>query len=65
MSAALRESNRAPVLDVVRVTRTIKDPASGKVLREVTAAVGQLRITEVGDVYSVGSLISGSGVQVW
>ena len=52
------------VLDILRVTRTIKDPASGKVLREVTAAVGQLRITEVGEAFSVGTLISGSGVQV-
>ncbi len=52
------------VLDILRVTRTTKDPASGKVLREVTAAVGQLRITEVGEAFSVGTLISGSGVQV-
>ncbi|MDD5541843.1 MAG: CsgG/HfaB family protein [Acidobacteriia bacterium] len=35
------------VYQVERVTRTVKDPATGKVLRQVTSVVATIRITEV------------------
>ena len=46
-------------LRVMRVTRTIKDPASGRVLRELADEVGKIRIDEADDVSSVGTLIEG------
>lgn len=46
-------------LKVVRVIRTVKDPTTGRVLREISNEVGQIRIDEADDVSSVGTLISG------
>lgn len=47
-------------LAITRVSRTIKDPATGKVLREVSERVGELRLTDVDEVSAVGTF-SGAG----
>jgi len=48
------------VLTIERVVREVKDPDTGKVLREVTEAVGTVKITEVDGRSSVGTF-SGAG----
>jgi len=47
-------------LDVTRVTRVIKDPATGKPLRSIETKLGQLTITSVDSGSAVGTF-SGSG----
>lgn len=47
-------------LAIGRVTRVIKDPATGKVLRSVSEPIGVIQITSVGDTYAVGSF-TGAG----
>ena len=42
-------------LDVRRVTREVKDPSTGKVLRRMTDKVGAVTITEVDETSSVGT----------
>ncbi len=51
-------------LMVERVTREVKDPASGKVLRKITSPVGEIEVTEVDDVSALAKVISGQGFQV-
>jgi len=51
-------------LRILRVTRTITDPATGAILREITQELGQLRIDEVDAGSSLGTVITGSGIQV-
>jgi len=51
-------------LNVERVTREIKDPATGNVLRKMTSPVGVVKVTDVDDVSSVCSVVSGSGFKV-
>lgn len=51
-------------LNVERVTREIKDPATGKVLRKMTSPVGVVKVTDVDDVSSVCSVVSGTGFKV-
>lgn len=51
-------------LSVERVTQTIKDPATGNVLRELTEKVGTIKVTKADAGSSEATLISGSGVQV-
>ncbi len=51
------------LLEVTRVTREIKDPATGKVLRRLTATVGTLRATDVDDASAICSPVTGSGFQ--
>lgn len=51
-------------LKIMRVTRTVKDPATGKVLREVTEDVGEVEITEADAGSSTGKVLSGTGVKV-
>lgn len=48
------------VLSVERVVREVKDPDTGKVLREVTETAGTVRITQVDDKSAVGTF-EGSG----
>ncbi len=52
------------VLTIVRVTRTVKDPATGKVLREITSEVGRVRIDQADEGSSVGTVTSGSDIKV-
>jgi curli biogenesis system outer membrane secretion channel CsgG len=46
---------------VVRVTREIKDPATGSVIRRLTSTIGIVRATDVDDTSSVCTAVSGSG----
>ena len=48
-------------LNVERVSREIKDPATGKVIRRMTSPVGVIRVTDVDDQSAVGAPVSGSG----
>lgn len=49
--------------DVLRVTREIKDPSTGNVLRRLTSTVGVIKATDVDDVSAICSAVSGSGFQ--
>jgi curli biogenesis system outer membrane secretion channel CsgG len=51
-------------LSVERMTKEIKDPASGQVIRRLTTPVGIVRVTDVDDISSVASVVSGSGFLV-
>jgi outer membrane protein OmpA-like peptidoglycan-associated protein len=51
------------VLEVTRVTREIKDPATGKVLRRLTSSVGTVRATDVDDASAICTPVTGSGFQ--
>jgi len=48
-------------LSVERVSREIKDPASGKVIRRIASTVGMIRVTDVDDISSVATTVSGNG----
>lgn len=50
-------------LEVVRVTKEIKDPASGAVIRRLTTSVGIVKATDVDDASAICSPVSGSGFQ--
>lgn len=49
---------------VERVTKEIKDPATGKVLRKMANQIGVIEITDVDDVSAVGKVVSGAGFKV-
>ncbi|MBI4445011.1 MAG: curli production assembly protein CsgG [Acidobacteria bacterium] len=51
-------------VSVQRITRTVKDPATGKVLREVTEQVGEVEITGVEENSSTGKVSSGTDIKV-
>ena len=51
-------------LSVERVTREIKDPATGTVIRRMTTPVGVIRVTDVDDISAVAVAVSGSGFKV-
>ena len=51
-------------LTVKRVTKEIKDPTTGAVIRKMTSDVGVIKLTDVDDVSSVGMPVSGSGFKV-
>jgi len=51
-------------LSVERVTREVKDPASGKVLRKITSPIGEIQVTEADDVSAVAKVVSGQGFKV-
>ncbi len=51
-------------LSVERVSREIKDPATGKVLRRMSSQIGIIQVTDVDDVSSVGNVVSGNGIKV-
>src|SRR5258708_14918932 len=48
-------------LSVERVSKEIKDPATGKVLRRMSTSIGFVKVTDVDDVSSVCSVVSGTG----
>ena len=48
-------------LQVLRVSREIKDPTTGKVLRRLTTTVGVVKATDVDDASSICTPVSGSG----
>jgi curli biogenesis system outer membrane secretion channel CsgG len=51
-------------LNVERVTREIKDPTTGAVIRKMSSTVGVIKLTDVDDVSAVGTPVSGSGFKV-
>ena len=51
-------------LNVLRVDRTIKDPATGKPLREIVSEVGRVRVDEADNDSSTGTIISGTGIKL-
>jgi len=51
-------------LTVKRITKEIKDPTTGAVIRKLTIDVGVIRLTDVDDISAVGSAVSGSGFKV-
>jgi curli biogenesis system outer membrane secretion channel CsgG len=48
-------------LQVERVTKTIKDPVSGKVLKEITGAIAVVKLTQVESDNSTGDIIKSTG----
>lgn len=50
-------------LEVVRVTKEIKDPSTGAVIRRLTTSVGTVRATDVDDASAVCTPLSGTGFQ--
>jgi curli biogenesis system outer membrane secretion channel CsgG len=51
-------------LNVERVTREIKDPATGQVIRRMASPIGVIRLTDVDDISAVGAPVSGSDFKV-
>lgn len=51
-------------LNVERVTKEIKDPSTGKVIRRLATAVGVVKVTDVDDISAVCSAVSGTGFKV-
>ena len=51
-------------LTVERVTREIKDPATGQVIRRLSSQIGVIQITDVDDISSVAKIVSGGGFKV-
>ena len=51
-------------LSVERVTREIRDPATGNVLRRMTEKLGVIEVTDVDDISAVCRVVSGSGFLV-
>lgn len=48
-------------LNIERMTREIKDPATGKVIRKLTTPVGVVRIINVDDISAIAVPVSGTG----
>ena len=51
-------------LSIERVTKEIKDPATGNVIRRMTSRIGVIQVTEADDVSAVAKIVSGSGFKV-
>jgi len=51
-------------LNVERITKEIKDPATGQVIRKMSTTVGVIRLTDVDDISAVGKPVSGAGFKV-
>jgi len=51
-------------LTVERVTKEIKDPATGAVIRRMSTPVGVIKLTDVDDVSAVAGVVSGAGFKV-
>jgi len=51
-------------LTVSRVTKEIKDPSTGQVIRRMTSPVGTIRLTDVDAISAVGTPVSGSDFKV-
>ncbi len=51
-------------LTVRRITKEIKDPTTGAVIRKMTTDVGVIRLTDVDEVSAVGMPVSGAGFKV-
>lgn len=51
-------------LSIERVSKEIKDPATGRVIRRLSSSIGVVRVTDVDDISSVCVPVSGSGFKV-
>jgi hypothetical protein len=51
-------------LSIERVTREIKDPATGQVIRRMTQKIGIVEVTDVDDGSSVCKIVAGTGFKV-
>jgi curli biogenesis system outer membrane secretion channel CsgG len=51
-------------LNVERVTREFKDPATGQVIRRMASPIGVIRLTDVDDISAVGAPVSGADFKV-
>jgi curli biogenesis system outer membrane secretion channel CsgG len=51
-------------MNVERVTKEIKDPATGQVIRRLATPVGVIKVTDVDDVSAIAVAVSGSGFKV-
>jgi curli biogenesis system outer membrane secretion channel CsgG len=51
-------------LNVERVTKEIKDPSTGKVIRRLATSVGVVKVTDVDDISSVCTAVSGTGFKI-
>ncbi len=51
-------------MSVERVTKEIKDPATGKVLRRLSTPVGMVKIIDVDEVSAIAEPVSGTGFKV-
>src|SRR5580693_2191111 len=51
-------------LSVERVSREIKDPATGKVLRRMSTSIGVVKITDVDDISAVCKPVSGTELKI-
>src|SRR5271167_1311510 len=51
-------------LTVQRVTKEIKDPSTGQVIRRLASPVGVIRLTDVDPISAVGTAVSGSDFKV-
>ena len=49
---------------VERVSQEIKDPATGKVIRRLSTAVGVVRVVDVDDESAMADVVSGTGFKV-
>jgi curli biogenesis system outer membrane secretion channel CsgG len=48
-------------VSIERVSKVVKDPATGKVIRTVSSPIGQIELIEVTKDYAVGRVVSGVG----
>jgi curli biogenesis system outer membrane secretion channel CsgG len=51
-------------MNIERISREIKDPETGKVIRRMTSSVGVIKIVDVDDQSAVGTVVSGTGFKV-
>jgi curli biogenesis system outer membrane secretion channel CsgG len=51
-------------LSVERVTREIKDPATGAIIRRLSTPIGVIQVTDVDDVSAVARIVSGADFKV-
>jgi len=51
-------------MTVERVTKEIKDPSTGKVLRRLSTQVGTIQVTDVDDVSAIAKSVTGTGFKV-
>jgi curli biogenesis system outer membrane secretion channel CsgG len=51
-------------MSIERVTKEIKDPATGAVLRKMTSKMGELEVTDVDDISAVCRVVSGTGFKI-
>ena len=51
-------------MSIERVTKEIKDPATGAVLRKMTSKLGELEVTDVDEISAVCRVVSGNGFKI-